>query len=351
LTSLPEISIVQELLSSKQRVVILTHRNPDGDAIGSALAVQGFLGLTGHETAVIFPSDWPSVYGFLNGVHDAIVYDREKERALQVIKEATVIMLLDLNAIDRIDEMGPAVKASTVPKLLIDHHLEPEEDLASWMLSDPSASSTAELVHVLIEMLGQTHLINKDIANALFTGIITDTGSFRFATNPRVFRVCAALKEAGADDYRLQNMIYNSLTDKQLRLIGHCIANRMELLPEYRTGIIHLTQEDFKEFSVGRGDTDGIVNYILMLRSMRIAIFITDQASIIKLSFRSKGNVSVQELARTYFGGGGHRNAAGGFSRKPLEEVLRDVKEILPKYLEQQGWNLPKEQSDHSDKN
>jgi phosphoesterase RecJ-like protein len=351
LTTKTEISIVQELLSTKQRVVILTHRNPDGDAIGSALALQGFLSLTGHETAVIFPSDWPSLYGFLKGVHDAIVYDREKDRAVQVIREATVIALLDLNAIDRIDEMGPAVKASEVPKLLIDHHLEPEDDLATWMLSDPGASSTAELIYVLIEMLGRSEIVNKDIAEALFTGIITDTGSFRFATNPRVFRICGALKEAGADDYRLQNMIYNSLTDKQLKLIGHCIANRMELLPEYRTGIIHLTQEDFKEFSIGRGDTDGIVNYILMLRSMRIAVFITDQSSIIKLSFRSKGKVSVQELARTHFGGGGHRNAAGGFSRKPLEEVLREVKDILPKYLEQQGWILSKEQSDHSDKN
>ena len=182
----------------------------------------------------------------------------------------------------------------------------------------------------------------------MFTGIITDTGSFRFSTNPRVFRICGALKEAGADDYRLQNLIYNSLTEKQLRLIGHCIANRMELLPEYKTGIIHLTQEDFKEFSIGRGDTEGIVNYILMIRSMRIAIFITDQTNIVKLSFRSKGRTSVQELARTYFGGGGHRNAAGGSSRKPLEEVIAEVKTILPQYLEDQGWKINKEQSDLS---
>jgi len=327
--------------------VILTHRNPDGDAIGSTLALREYLEGAGHTAIAILPSDWPHMYGFLHGIHDAIVYDREKERTINLIKDATLIFLLDLNAIDRVDEMGPAVAGSDAPKILIDHHLDPEEDVATWMLSDPGASSTAELIYVFLEMLGQADKITPDMADALFTGIITDTGSFRFATNPRVFRVCGALKEAGAEDYRLQNKIYNSLTEKQLRLIGHCIANRMELIPECKTGIIHLTQEDFKDFSIGRGDTDGIVNYILMIRSMRIAIFITDQTNIVKLSFRSKGTTSVQELARTYFGGGGHRNAAGGASRKPLQEVLQEVKEILPKYLEQQGWTFRKEQSDH----
>src|SRR5690606_21011830 len=131
-------------------------------------------------------------------------------------------------------------------------------------------------------------------------------------------------------DYRLQNLIYNSLTEKQLRLIGHCIANRLEILHPYKTGIIHLTQDDFKEFSIGRGDTDGIVNYILMMRNMRIAVFITDQGNVVKLSFRSKGKISVQELARKYYGGGGHRNASGGSSKKPLDEVLKEFKEILP---------------------
>lgn len=327
---------VRELFATQKRIVILSHRNPDGDAIGSSLALAGYLGLDGHEVKVILPSDWPAVYGFLKGVHDIIIFDRDRDKAIKTIENAEVIYLLDLNAIDRIDEMGPAVTKSTAVKFLIDHHLYPE-DFTDWMLSDPTASSTSELIFEYITMLGETHRVTKEIAEALFTGIITDTGSFRFGTNPRVFRVCGDLKEKGADDYKLQNLIYNSMTDKQLRLIGHCLANRMELLPEYRTGIIHLTQEDFKEFSIGRGDTEGIVNYILMLRSMRIAIFITDQNNVIKLSFRSKGNISVQELAREYFGGGGHKNAAGGSSKKSLQDVIRELKEILPEYLERQG--------------
>lgn len=331
---------MRDLLSTPQRVAVLSHRNPDGDAIGATLALTEYLNRTGHEATAILPSDWPYMYGFLNGIHDIVIYDREREKALGAIGSATLIFLLDLNAIDRIDDMGHAVKSSEAHVALIDHHLDPEADIAEWMFSDRRASSTSELIFVFLEMLGHEKLITKDIAEALFTGIITDTGSFRFGTNPRVFRVCGALKEAGADDYRLQNLIYNCLTEKQLRLIGHCIANRMELLPEYRTGIIYLTQEDFRDFSIGRGDTDGIVNYILMIRQMRIAAFITDQTNVVKLSFRSKGNISVQELARDYFGGGGHRNAAGGSSKKALPEVLKEFKELLPEYLEKQGIHV-----------
>lgn len=330
---------MRALLHEPQLVTILSHRNPDGDAIGSSLALRGYLEQLGHTVNIVFPSDWPAVYGFLKGVQDILVYDREKERSVNTVQNAQLIFLLDLNAIDRVDEMGGAVKDSAAKKILIDHHLDPEQ-IADWTLSDPSASSTSELLYVFIEMLGDTHRITKEVAEALFTGIITDTGSFKFATNPRMFRICAALKETGVDDYRLQNLIYNSLTEKQLRLIGHCLANRMELLPEYKTGIMHLTQEDFKNFSIGRGDTEGIVNYILMLRHIRIAIFVTDQGNVIKLSFRSKGNIWVQELARDYFGGGGHRNASGGSSKKTLQEVLRELKEILPGYLQKHGFLL-----------
>ena len=230
MTTLPNIDIVRDVLSTPRKVAILTHRNPDGDAIGASLALQGYLESAGHAVRVIFPSDWPGVYGFLKGIHDILIFDRDREGALHVIKDAEVICLLDLNAIDRIDDMGPAVKQSQAFTMLIDHHLDPEQDIAQWMLSDSGASSTAELMYVFLEMLNETERISRDIAEALFTGIITDTGSFKFSTNPRVFRICAELKEKGVDDYRLQNLIYNSLTEKQLRLIGHCLANRMELI-------------------------------------------------------------------------------------------------------------------------
>lgn len=332
-----DIAIVRNALASPQHVAILSHRNPDGDAIGSSLALRRYLETKGHTVSVVLPSDWPPVYALLSGVHDILVLDREREAAMQAVRDAGVIFLLDLNTIDRVDDLGTVVTASAAPVFLIDHHLDPEP-FPDWMLSDPSASSTAELIYVFIGMLGDHESLTKEIAEALFTGIITDTGSFRFSTTPGVFRICAHLKELGVDDYRLQNLIFNSLTEKQLRLIGHCIANRMELLHDYRTGIMHLTQEDFREFGIGRGDTEGIVNYILMLRSMRIAIFVTDQTNIIKLSFRSKGQISVQQLAQEHFNGGGHKNAAGGSSKKPLEEVLRTLREILPEYLTKQGY-------------
>lgn len=317
-------------------MTILSHRNPDGDAIGSALALAELLTIRGHDVSVVLPSEWPAVFAFLPGVKDIIIFDRKKDAALEAIRKAQLLMMLDFNALDRIDDMAPVVQESNAPKILIDHHLDPE-DFADYELCEPDASSTAELVYVFLQLTGQMEYLNPQIADAIFTGIITDTGSFRFATTPRAFRICADLKELGANDYRLQNLIYNSLTEKQLRIIGHCLANRMELLHEYRTGIIHLTQQDFKDFGVSRGDTEGIVNYILMIRQTRIAVFITDQGSVVKLSFRSKGNITVQEFARQYFNGGGHRNASGGSSRKTLEEVIADVKAYLPEYLAQQN--------------
>ncbi|MDX1478771.1 MAG: bifunctional oligoribonuclease/PAP phosphatase NrnA, partial [Saprospiraceae bacterium] len=315
---------------------IFGHRNPDGDAIGSALAMQMFLESWRHQVTVIFPTDYPPLYQFLPGIDRALVSVVQKEEAAEAVQAAELIVLLDFNALDRIDDMGLLVQESEAPRLLIDHHLDPEP-IADWMLSDPDASSTAELVYLFLEMLKEADRINRDIATALFTGLLTDTGSFKYSTSERLFRVAADLKARGVDDYWLQNRLFNSLTEKQLRLIGHCIANRMEVLPDLKTGIIFLNQEDYQHFRIQRGDTEGIVNYILMMRHMRIAVFITQQNNAIKLSFRSKGNISVQELARDYFNGGGHRNASGGSSRKSLSDTIVYLKEVLPEYLERQG--------------
>ena len=175
--------------------------------------------------------------------------------------------------------------------------------------------------------------IDVPIAEALYTGILMDTGSFRYGTNPRVFEIAAALKRIGMDDYMLQIRLFNSLTEKQLKLIGHCLANRMELMSEFQTGIIWLDKEDYKNWSIGRGDTEGIVNYILMVRNMKMAVFITEQQNVTKLSFRSKGNINVQEICHQYFGGGGHRNAAGGQMKAPIKETLARVKEIIPQTM------------------
>jgi phosphoesterase RecJ-like protein len=331
-----EINKLSSLLSIPKIVVILSHRNPDGDAIGSSIALAGYLKMQGHTVKIIFPSEYPVVYQYFRDIRNVYIADLHPEQSIIGIRKADLIFCLDFNSLDRIDKLGPLVLESNAFKVLIDHHIDPEP-FADLIFSDLKASSTSELVFEMIEELGDVQKIDKNIAEALFTGILTDTGSFKYSATPKTYRIAAHLKEAGADDYWLQNKIYNSLTEKQLRLLGHCLANRMEVLSAYKTGLIYLTKQDYEDFKISRGDTEGIVNYILMMRHVRIAAFITEQSQYIKISLRSKGNISVQELARDYFHGGGHRNASGGYIKQNLEETIRYFKQIIPEFLLKKG--------------
>lgn len=328
-----QIQELKEILSIPKDIAILTHRNPDGDALGSSLALMHFLEKSNHNVKVILPSEYPNIFGYMPGIEKSIVYDLRQEAAMTAIKQAQLIFCLDFNGLDRIDKMGLQISESKAKKVLIDHHLDPEP-FADYVFSDTSASSTCELIYQFIEDLGELNKIDIPIGESLMTGIITDTGSFRYSTNPRCYKVAAALKEIGVDDYTLNDRIYNNLTQKQLRLLGHCIANRMEVLPEYQTGIIALTKEDYHTFQIGRGDTEGIVNYILMMDGIKVAAFLREQPTIIKMSFRSKGDISVADLARNHFNGGGHKNAAGGAAYAKLEDIVNRFKKELPNYVD-----------------
>ncbi len=322
---------IKALLSSPKDIVILSHRNPDGDAIGSSLALYHYLMDYGHAVHVILPSEYPDNYHWMPDIYRVVVYDTEPERTKELVERAEIIFCLDFNSLDRIDRVGEMVQTCRSTKILIDHHLFPEP-FADYMISDTMASSTAEMVFDFIDRLGHKTQINKATADCIYTGIVTDTGSFKYSTSAKLFRTVADLLELGVDDYALQDLIFNSLDEKQLRLLGHCLYNRMEILPEYKTGIITLTKEDYETFDIVRGETEGIVNYLLKLRQVTMAAFITEQPTIVKLSLRSKGNFSVQEIARKHFKGGGHRNAAGGFSFQPLKITLRKFKEVLEEY-------------------
>lgn len=323
---------LHQLIRQPARVVIVTHKNPDGDALGSTLALSAVLKRLLHNVTVILPNDFPPVFNFLNGVDQAVIGEMRPDEAVAAFEKADIIFCLDFNSLDRIDRFGLDVMASRALKVLIDHHIDPEP-FADHIISNPQASSTAELLYDFLIDMGLEKYIDVPVAEALYTGILMDTGSFRYGTNPRVFEIAAALKRLGMDDYMLQIRLFNSMTEKQLKLIGHCLANRMELMSEYQTGIIWLDREDYKNWSIGRGDTEGIVNYILMVRNMKMAVFITEQQNVTKLSFRSKGNINVQEICHQYFGGGGHRNAAGGQMKASIKETLARVKEIIPQTM------------------
>lgn len=329
------------LIRQPARVVIVTHKNPDGDALGSTLALAAVLNKLMHTVTVVLPNDFPPLFNFLPGIDKVIIGEMNPEEAMAAFEKADIIFCLDFNSLDRIDRFGLDVMASHAVKILIDHHIDPEP-FADHIVSKTEASSTAELVYDFLVEHGLEKYIDVQIAEALYTGILMDTGSFRYATNPHVFEIAAALKRLGMDDYMLQIRLFNSMTEKQLKLLGHCLANRMLLMSEHQAGIIWLDKDDYKAWSIGRGDTEGIVNYILMVRNMKMAVFISEQQNVTKLSFRSKGNINVQEICHTYFNGGGHKNASGGQLKASMEETIAKVKEIIP--LTMNAYQLQHEQ-------
>ncbi|MEO0731451.1 MAG: bifunctional oligoribonuclease/PAP phosphatase NrnA [Bacteroidota bacterium] len=326
-----DINAVKSLLAQPRDVVIFSHRNPDGDAVGSSLGLSHYLKSQGHQVKIILPSDYPDFLSFLPEVNDIIIFDDETETARKAIKEAGLFFILDFNSLDRIDKVAEGLEKDKRPRIMIDHHLYPEP-VADHMFSDPSASSTCEMVYKFIDDLGHAGWVTQDLAECLYTGIITDTGGFKYATSPALFRTVAKLLEAGADDYKVQDNIWNSMSEKQLRILGHCLANQMEILPELRTGIIWLTKADYEHFNIQRGDTEGIVNYVLRMPGMMIAAFIHEQPTIVKISLRSKGEMDVQQICKAHFRGGGHRNAAGGASFAPLGTTINKFKKLLPDY-------------------
>jgi phosphoesterase RecJ-like protein len=321
------------LIADPKYISILSHRNPDGDAIGSSLGLYHYLVQMGHTVRVVLPSDYPLAFEWMPEVEDITIFDSNQERCRDIIAKSDVIFCLDFNSLDRIDKLGEAVHWRKVPKVLIDHHLDPE-NFADFLISDTSASSTCELVYQFICDLGDKSMITPNVAECLYTGMMTDTGSFKYATNPRLFRQCAELKELGLDDYRIQDSIFNSQTEKQLRLLGHALSNRMEILPEFNTAIVHLTKQDYADFDIQRGDTEGIVNQLLMMKKVKVACFVTEQPTIVKISMRSKGDFSVQEICQKYFNGGGHKNASGGYLHQNLATALTKLKGALPLYQE-----------------
>ncbi len=322
---------LKSLLSSPKDIVIVSHRNPDGDAVGASLALFHFLNHFGHVVKIVFPSEYPDFLSWMPAVDQIISYDEQQEQAKTVIAGASLIFCLDFNGLDRIDKVGEFIMDNPAPKVLIDHHLDPEP-FADFILSDTRASSTAELIYDFIHLLNWSSFLDENVGSCIYTGIITDTGSFKFGTSAKLFRVVADLVDRGIKDQALQDLIANNLSEKHLRLLGYCLFHRMEILEEYRTGIITLAKEDYARFDIQRGDTEGIVNYLLRMPKVVLAVFISEQPTVVKLSLRSKGDFSVQEIAVQHFKGGGHRNASGGASFIGLRPTVRKFKELLPLY-------------------
>ncbi|HQW10968.1 MAG TPA: DHH family phosphoesterase [Saprospiraceae bacterium] len=312
---------LKNLLHQPRNIVILSHRNPDGDAVGSSLGLKNLLSGGFHTCTIILPSEFPDEVSWMRGANEIIIYDKSTDIAAVKVKAADVFFCLDFNALDRIDRLGELVEAQHKPIVTIDHHLYPQ-DFSEILFSKTDVSSTCELVYLVAKAAGWDRTLDKDGLEALLTGIITDTGSFMYNVHPSTFDNVSELTHRGADIHYIQDRLNNHIKEKQLRLLGHCLSNRMKIWPEKKSGLIYLTKTDYQDFNIIRGDTEGIVNYLLKLHDVHVACFISEQPSINKISLRSKGNFSVEKMAKTYFKGGGHKNAAGGSAYGSLSNMI-----------------------------
>lgn len=322
--STTELNELKEILSIPKKIVIVSHRNPDGDAMGSSLGLLHILKQLKHEVTFVSPNEFPEFLSWLPKANEVIAFERETEIAKKTLKEAELIFTLDFNAFHRTGEkMGTYLATLKIPMALIDHHELPD-DYAKYKFSDTSYGSTCQMIYDFINALGYNSLINKDVATCIYTGILTDSGGFRFPkTTPETHKCVAELIERGVNNSEVYNLLYDNSTYNRLQLLGRALQN-LKVLPEYNASYITLTQAELDEFNFQKGDTEGIVNYGLTIKDVFItAIFIENKdEGIIKISFRSQGNYDVNKFARKYFNGGGHINAAGGKSFSSLEETV-----------------------------
>lgn len=330
------IKIVQDLLATSKKIVIVGHKNPDGDAVGSCLGLSFLLKSLGHSTQVIMPNDFPDFLKWLPGVEGVIVYEKEVEKSSVLIKEADLIFTLDFNSLERVGDLEPVLRKSDAKFIMIDHHQQPE-DYAVASFSDVSMSSTAEMVFHFMEALGRKDKLNKNIAVNLYLGILTDTGSFRYAaTSPTTHRVAAQLLEAGAESASIQQSVYDTNSPDRMKLLGVALSN-LNILFDFNTAYITLTQKELDDHNFKRGDTEGFVNYALSIKGIVFAAIFIENAkeNIVKISFRSKGTFSVNDFARNHYDGGGHINAAGGKSSQSLNKTISEFISILPRYKDE----------------
>lgn len=331
-----DIHALRSLLASPKKVVIVTHFKPDADALGSSLGLAGFLIKKGHSVDVISPSDYPDFLAWmpLKEIVTALSKsNKEPElKTARLMAQADIIFCLDFSSLKRINEVGDMVLKSTAVKVLVDHHLEPEK-FAQFEKWDVSSASTAGLIFELIKELDSTESIDLDMASCLYAGLMTDTGGFRHNnTTQREFLIASELVRLGANPSEIAKKIYDTNSLERLRLTGYVLSEKLTVLPEYNTAYITLTGDELNKFGAQTGDTEGLVNYGLSIKGVKMAVLMYDRKEEIKLSFRSLADFDVNALARKHFEGGGHKNASGGQSKLTLEETLQKFLSILPEY-------------------
>ncbi|MFV8367352.1 DHH family phosphoesterase [Flavobacterium sp. XS1P27] len=325
-----DIQAIQLLLSTPKKIAIIPHRGPDGDAMGSTLGLYHFLLKNNHHPVVVSPNEFPDFLAWMPGSETVKVYEKDKENCTKILEEAELIFTLDFNALHRTGEMEHVLAELKAPFIMIDHHQKPD-DYAAFTYSDTSFGSTCEMIYNFILFLGKKEDIDKTIGTCIYTGILTDSGSFRFPkTTGTTHRIIAELIDLGVENTEIPTLLFDNSSYARLQLLGRALQN-MKVLTEHKTAYTTLTQDELNSFDHVKGDTEGIVNYGLSIKGIVFtAIFIENkEEKIIKISFRSQGDFDVNQFARDHFNGGGHRNAAGGKSEVSMEETIRKFEGLV----------------------
>ncbi|WP_348800314.1 DHH family phosphoesterase [Flavobacterium adhaerens] len=327
-----DIQAIQLLLATPKKIAIIPHRGPDGDAMGSTLALYHFLIKNNHYPTVISPNDFPEFLAWMPGSETVKVYEKDKENCTKILEQAEIVFTLDFNALHRTGEMEQVLEKLTAPFIMIDHHQKPD-DYATYTYSNVEFGSTCEMIYNFISFLDQKQDIDKTIATCIYTGILTDSGSFRFPkTTGTTHRIVADLIDLGVENSLIPSLLFDNSSYNRLQLLGRALQN-MKVMMDHKTSYTTLTQDELDSFDYIKGDTEGIVNYGLSIKGIVFtAIFIENKEDqIIKISFRSQGDFDVNQFARDHFQGGGHINAAGGKSEDSMEATLNRFENIVQK--------------------
>lgn len=332
---------IKHLLCANKKVVVVSHTNPDGDAIGSIVAMYHYLKKLDVKVDMMVPNKFPEFYDWIPGSDKIVIYEKQTKLSQQLLKEADLVIALDFNSLQRLGTLKDIVEKVSCEKMLIDHHIDPDLDSFNYAFTTVDTSSTAELVFQFICLMGHEHLIDKQIGQAIYAGIVTDTGSYSFSCNrPETYLITAKLVSLGVDAERIHKLIYDTFSENRLRLLGYAISERMIVWSDLHTALIYLTKDDLTKYNYQVGDTEGLVNYPLSMKGINVSVLITEKDNQLRLSFRSKGSFSVNDLSRKYFNGGGHKNAAGGRTNEDVNTLINRLKTVLNKYKESLGYTI-----------
>ncbi len=330
------LELFKNKIASPAKIVITTHHKPDADALGSSLGLKNYLIKKGHEVTVITPSDYPSFLHWMKGNEEVINFEDKtlQPKAIQKIEEAEIIFCLDFSCLSRLQSMQEYVKKAKAYIVNIDHHQDPK-DFSQFRYWSTAAAATCELVYELIEKVGDKHLLDADIADCLYAGIMTDTGGFRHPnTTKNVHLITAELIEMGADNSKISKLIYDTNSINRLKFIGFAISRRLMINQDLKIAYFAISKKDLRKYASQTGDTEGLVNYALSIDGIKIAALFTEREDGIKISFRSVEDVAVNKFAQKYFNGGGHKNASGGKSDLTLSETTEKFEKLIKENID-----------------